>query len=547
MQTLQQQLIKLVFIGVFCAGFFLIFPQILFAGSVTFSTAGTSTWFLPSGVSKIEVKLWGAGGAGGGGGDSSPAAPGGGGGGGGFITGSITPTTTSLIIVVGNNGVGGTGNETNGGGGGGGGGYSAIRTAVAAGSSTIIMLAPGGGGGGGGDDTTTVDGGQGGAGGGQIGLNGATAGTGLFGAGGRQDGGGLGGSTNCDVVGSNGFSLNGGAGSKGNDVGAGGAGGVNGGGLGGSGNATGSDFGGGGAGGAGWYGGGGGCGDESTDGAGGGGGGSSFATSSLSLISATSTSAGDGVNAGNNTDIDYAGSAGLGGAGGTAGSGTGTDGNDGRVVINWATSTAISQAAYRFFGNSNSADVGRAGALNTPFVAPAQFSPFRLRILLSLDNENLTQSGSTTKLQFAEKSGTCDTSFSGETYLDVSSTTGRIRFFNNSSVSDGTALTQNTQDPRYGTTTSRTVRNQVYSEGAFNLLSNSQSAVAGGETMLFDFSLVDFSSPTKSSYCFRMVQHKPETDAGDVFGSYFVIPELRTAGVANIKLRDVRLRDVRLR
>ena len=53
------------------------------------------------------------------------------------------------------------------------------------------------------------------------------------------------------------------------------------------------------------------------------------------------------------------------------------------------------------------------------------------------------------KLQYAEESGTCDTSFTGETYSDVGAT-GIIRYYDNTNAYDGMQLTENNNDPTHG-------------------------------------------------------------------------------------------------
>jgi len=267
--------------------------------TVVFSTAGSSSYTVPSDVTSITVKLWG-GGAGGGGFDTSPGGPGGG--------GAFAQKTLSVVagetytIVVGGGGTGGDGNvaatgggaggfDTGGsggnaggqgtsGGGGGGGGRSEIAL-----SATVHAVAGAGGGGGGGGNTGLSTGGAGGAGG----VNGSLAG----GAGGTAGDSGSSSGSDGGTVGSGADGGGGGGGGGGDDGGTGGGAGV-------------SDTGGGGA-----------------------GGGSS---------SGDTFTNGEGINAGNNSDTDYAANvgagsgAGAGGAGGTS-AGTAPGGNPGRVVI----------------------------------------------------------------------------------------------------------------------------------------------------------------------------------------------------------------------
>jgi hypothetical protein len=50
------------------------------------------------------------------------------------------------------------------------------------------------------------------------------------------------------------------------------------------------------------------------------------------------------------------------------------------------------------------------------------------------------------KLQFAERIGICDTSFTGETYIDVTAATS-IALNNNATPSDEDSLVANVNDP----------------------------------------------------------------------------------------------------
>ena len=272
-----------------------------------YAAAGNYTFSVPSGVSSITVKAWGAGG---GGGWSS-------GGAGGYATRTITVTPSQNIdVMVGGGGLacsgsgcnsagaGGSGGGGNGGNGGtsvtgGGGGASRVGPAA-----TPLLVAGGGGGGG--------SQGFGGAGGGNNGVagntNGACGGC-TAGGGGTQTAGGTAGlNFSCTP--------NATAGSFGQ------------GGNGGGGNGGGSCTSGcwtGGGGGGGYYGGGGGGATGSSGGAGGGGG-SSYAPTGT-------TTAGTGTTPGNAADTERC-NAGNAGVGGSFCSGS-TRGLDGRVIISW--------------------------------------------------------------------------------------------------------------------------------------------------------------------------------------------------------------------
>lgn len=315
-----------------------------FNGQV-FTSQGADSYVVPTGVTSLTLKMWGAGAGGGGGGTTTGAA----GGGGGFVESTISVTPgESLSIYVGGGGAGGnfSASGSDAGGGGGGGGASTVYR-----SSTPLAIAAGGGGGGGARAGST--GGAGGAGGGTSGV----AGTSRFTNNGGGGGGGTpsaGGAAGAAVSGANagtaGSSLTGGLGGDGrNGAGADGSGALGGltlGGAGGLSNVSTTRAGGGG-GGAGYFGGGGGSGTTSTTNSGGGGGGGGSSFTAVGSTSVTNT-AGSGTTPGNDTDASRGG-AGDGGAGGAIGA-TGSPGDNGIVIVSYGsgstTTTSVSWAKF---------------------------------------------------------------------------------------------------------------------------------------------------------------------------------------------------------
>lgn len=80
-----------------------------------FSSTGTTTFNVPSGVTKLSVRVWGAGGGGGTSSGSSGGAAAGGGGQGGYTEAIVDVTGSSTIqVFVGTHGIAGTGATTNG-------------------------------------------------------------------------------------------------------------------------------------------------------------------------------------------------------------------------------------------------------------------------------------------------------------------------------------------------------------------------------------------------------------------------------------------------
>ena len=144
-------------------------------------TGSVATFTVPSGITSIDCKVWGAGGGGGragGWGQGSDA------GSGGFASGTITVTPGQVLnIVVGQGGINGSTSRNFGGGGansannadniygGGGGGYSGIFRSTVSQTDALVIA---GGGGGGGSSRTAGQGVAGGAGGGTTAADGVS-------------------------------------------------------------------------------------------------------------------------------------------------------------------------------------------------------------------------------------------------------------------------------------------------------------------------------------------------------------------------------------
>ncbi len=183
----------------------------------------------------------------------------------------------------------------------------------------------------------------------------------------------------------------------------------------------------------------------------------------------------------------------------------------------------LNQEAYRWFANNDSVNV--AGVLanqDTAASAPMQGTPFRLRTLVHVSGKQYGSGAAGVKLQFATKSGTCDTSFTGENYNDVAAGSGTIRYYNNTTPADGATATSNANDPSAG----HTKVMQGYEEANdAAVLAN----IPAGQDGEWDFSLIDNSAPAGSSFCFRLVQAN-----GTLLDAYTVIPELTTGGLTSL-------------
>lgn len=183
---------------------------------------------------------------------------------------------------------------------------------------------------------------------------------------------------------------------------------------------------------------------------------------------------------------------------------------------------AAELSSYRVFQNTNGTSIGSAiAAQNTATQIPDSNQAFRLRLLLTNVGRTIEQSDESYRLQFAAKGGgTCaaPTGSNPSVYTNVTSTT-IIAFYNNSTPSDGAALTTSANDP---TDSPNTVVAQSYEEA--NHFTNAQSAIAVGQAGMWDFSLVDNSSPSSTTYCFRVVR----TD-GSLIETYTNYPEITTS------------------
>lgn len=181
------------------------------------------------------------------------------------------------------------------------------------------------------------------------------------------------------------------------------------------------------------------------------------------------------------------------------------------------------QAAYRFFNNDNSIDVGTAiGGQDSNIVLASAGDAFRLRILLDVQRATIPIDMESFKLQFVDPgTGTCASPSGGTpaTYTDVTGSTV-IAFNDNASPADEDALTANVNDPVHD---SDTTYNQSYQEA--NNFSNSEAEIPINQSAMWDFSLIDNSAPSETSYCFKIT----ETDGSDIF-SYDEYPVVTTPG-----------------
>lgn len=322
-------------------------PDTPYTQCLRFTASGANQVFtVPSGVSSVQIRVWG----GGGGGISSEYwEPSFGGGGGGFAAGTVSVVAgESLNLTVARGGQAGSieggtrGTDPTFGGGGAGGQGDLANGSSGGGLSAVWRGAPftvgnqlliAGGGGGASNGSEEAEGFLGMAGGGG-GLSGGDSGADLNinGAGGSQTAAGAAATDSlnyCQIYQTAGARFQGGTGAS---------------------NADSPDWGeGGGGGGGGWFGGGGGRCQPRDDSAsnGGGGGGSAFiagvgVTAGVTLSGSNASTASSGGLAANVADTQYFAGVGQGGADARVGTG---DGGDGIIVIQWGPSTTAAAPA----------------------------------------------------------------------------------------------------------------------------------------------------------------------------------------------------------
>lgn len=137
---------------------------------------------------------------------------------------------------------------------------------------------------------------------------------------------------------------------------------------------------------------------------------------------------------------------------------------------------------------------------------------FRLRLVVHTTTTVLANT-TPLKLQYALKSGTCDTSFVGETYQDIATSSGEIRYYDNPSLADAASAVAITGDPVHSGHT-----NVLQTIEEANNFTNPNSILLGQDGM-WDFVLQDRFA--FGAYCFKAVN----SDGSDI-ATYTVVPEI---------------------
>ncbi|MEK7512644.1 MAG: DUF2341 domain-containing protein, partial [Patescibacteria group bacterium] len=162
----------------------------------------------------------------------------------------------------------------------------------------------------------------------------------------------------------------------------------------------------------------------------------------------------------------------------------------------------FTQSAYRWFYNVNATSVGAAyAAQDTSTTLASASSTFRLHMTLHVSTTAASPGADIFKLQYSSSTaGGCDAAYSGETYTDVATSTGEIRYHNNSLAPTSSLFTATSGEPGHSTHTTTT---QTYEERNTWTVT---SSIASGADGIWDFSLVDAAAPPGTTYCFRAVK-----------------------------------------
>lgn len=183
----------------------------------------------------------------------------------------------------------------------------------------------------------------------------------------------------------------------------------------------------------------------------------------------------------------------------------------------------VTQTDYRLFANADSTTPGAplAAADTASYVTPLG-QPFRLRLLLHISGDGMAASYTNFKLQYALKAGTCDTSFSGENYMDIG--TGGLNFYDNPSATDASNISSTGSDPSHS---GHSITYETYQDVA---TFTTKFRVPGGNDALWDFSLIDQTRAAGEGLCFRVVKQVSSTQ----LDAYSVIPEFQRPALTEV-------------
>ncbi len=163
-------------------------------------------------------------------------------------------------------------------------------------------------------------------------------------------------------------------------------------------------------------------------------------------------------------------------------------------------------------------------AQDTASLSVRHDDPLRLRFALNVTGKSSTALTSNLKLQVSPRVGTCDTSFTGESYVDIAGS-GIFSYYNNPNLADGDWARPSGQD----ITTTGTKWYENYEESA-NFTNRHYLPV--NNYGLWDISLTTTDNLVYNSYCFRIVNSNNST-----LSSYTRIFELAIPPAASQQMR----------
>ena len=181
-------------------------------------------------------------------------------------------------------------------------------------------------------------------------------------------------------------------------------------------------------------------------------------------------------------------------------------------------SASFAQAGYRWFANSDSTVPGAAIASQDTSATVAPETPYRLRQSVGVDLANVAANGASFKLQYAERVGVCDTSFTGETYADV---------YSNTVLSQSLEAGNVVEDTSIGTKAWTNPQNATLSDLSF--ATASAKSISGENTTYLKTSSYGFTVPTSATI--RGVKL-----VGDVSASRPAMPGFGTVSSGSVRL-----------
>lgn len=167
-----------------------------------------------------------------------------------------------------------------------------------------------------------------------------------------------------------------------------------------------------------------------------------------------------------------------------------TSGQDGPTAESRIEKRSMSDGSY-----AASTDQVPLAAQDTAYALTSATNAFRLRMTMAI-TVNQLYAGTLYKLKFAPMVGAA-CGGGDETFTDVATGSGAIRYYDNSSLANGSAFSTDSDDPVYS---AQTNVSQTYVESNnFSVATN----VPVGQDGVWDFALTPQYAPVGTTYCFE--------------------------------------------